>query len=288
MSSTSLILLSMDLSFFQDQHFVAPTKRSLNQRLEKGVLAPRFVSVAAKPPIPNCGPSAAQHMRRDEKRLRSDLKQKGSWKLGSIPGVFVWGFWWVELRLKVIWWGWRLWCLFEGEECWFWEICCFFVGMWLEVWVAETSLTELELGTLTDRKAIYCALYIVFFPERGIGIVAERTERTPITYCPRNTAQWRIQHVNLLGRFFRIVTGLQPSDSWTPLGCWWFTLSPIILEVLEMPATGKTPLVSLRFRVNFRTPCNQLQVWCYRLAWLITSGTEGGIGVKILNSHLTV
>ena len=145
-------------------------------------------------------------------------------------------------------------------------------------------LTELELGTLTDRKAIYCALYM-FFSER------ERYCYWTYLYTYHlftETLQWRIQHVNLLGRLFRIVTGLQPSDSWTPLGCWWFTLSPIILEVLEMPATGKTPLVSLRFRVNFWTICNQLKVWCYRLAWLITSGTEGGIGVKILNSHLTV
>lgn len=96
-------------------------------------------------------------------------------------------------------------------------------------------LTELELGTLTDRKATYCALYIVFFRKER-GIVTERTERTPITYCPRNTTQWRIQHVNLLGRFCFYNCHLSNRGIVGLLMVYPFSLNP---GSAILPATGK-------------------------------------------------
>ena len=58
-------------NFSMDGHFFKPP--SMQLPTNPGVLAPPSVSAAAKPPIRNYGPFVAQHMRRDEKRLGSDL-----------------------------------------------------------------------------------------------------------------------------------------------------------------------------------------------------------------------
>ena len=70
-------------------------------------------------------------------------------------------------------------------------------------------LTELELETFNRQKCNILCMIHCFFPERGIGIVAERTERTPITYLLRNTSVEN-STCNLLGR---ILEKLSPDSN---------------------------------------------------------------------------